>query len=350
MSLQLQPRSNALVQVALSLADAKGDAMAAHATAVKRWGDSALVSRYLKAAVTAGTTVPDSSSWGSELVVAQTASNEFIEIYRPRSVVESIRGTARTVPFGTSIPVETDAATVYWVGQGAPKPLTAGALATVAGLQPLKVTGVTVITNEVARFGKGEALASRILSNACVRLLDSTFLSADAAVEGVSPAGILAGASSVAGSGDPVADFGELFDDFGGDLATAVLVMRAGLAVQLHMRGGAQFSDLGRSGGTIAGIPVYTTKHIAGDSSGSTVALIDAAQVVLALTDLAVDIAKSASVEMSDTPTDPTVAATVFVNFWQRNLVGIRVERFANWQLASDSAVAYISGAAYAAA
>ena len=63
-----------------------------------------------------------------------------------------------------------------------------------------------------------------------------------------------------------------------------------------------------------------------------------------------IDVATSASVQTDSEPTDPTVAATVLVSLWQRNLIGLKVERFCNWQLASADAVAYLSGVNYAAA
>ena len=285
MSLQLQPRSNNFVRYALELANSNGDALSAHAAAAAKWGETSTPVRMLKAAAEAGTNVADSSSWGSELALAAGASSEFIEVYRARSIVENVRGMARSVPFGVSIPMETDAAVVSWVAAGSPKPLTQAALSTVGPLAPLKVAAIAIITRELARSAKAEQITSRILSNAAIRATDQTFLSADAATD-ASPAGILAGVTPVASSGNATEDVGALFAAFGGNVETAVLIMRPGVAAQLGLSGASQFADVGGRGGSLAGVPIMTSNLVGGDSSGSNLILLDVAQLALALGDL----------------------------------------------------------------
>ena len=47
---------------------------------------------------------------------------------------------------------------------------------------------------------------------------------------------------------------------------------------------------------------------------------------------------------MDDSPDNPTTATTVLVSLWQRNLVGIRAERYVNWVKARPASVQYLSG------
>jgi hypothetical protein len=122
--------------------------------------------------------------------------------------------------------------------------------------------------------------------------------------------------------------------------------MHPSVAAQLGLRG-AQFLDVGARGGTIGGVPVVVTSNIAGDTSGGSIGLIDAARVVVAAGDVSVDTATQAAVEMSSTPTSPVAAATVLVSLWTHNMIGLKVERFVNWQRAEDTAVALVTGADY---
>ena len=43
---------------------------------------------------------------------------------------------------------------------------------------------------------------------------------------------------------------------------------------------------------------------------------------------------EEASLEMESVPTEPTAAATVMVSLWQRNMIGLRAERFCSWKRA----------------
>jgi len=62
-----------------------------------------------------------------------------------------------------------------------------------------------------------------------------------------------------------------------------------------------------------------------------------------------IDASEQASVEMNTDPIETSSPAeqTELVSFWQRNLIGLRVDRFITWLRARDNAVALISGANY---
>lgn len=50
---------------------------------------------------------------------------------------------------------------------------------------------------------------------------------------------------------------------------------------------------------------------------------------------VAIDLSREAAVQMNTTPDNP---ATVMVSFFQRNLIGFRVERFVSWASATPNA------------
>jgi hypothetical protein len=90
--------------------------------------------------------------------------------------------------------------------------------------------------------------------------------------------------------------------------------------------------------GTNFGLPVVTT-----EAALDTIIVIDPRAVLVADSGIRVDIARRAAVEMVDNPGTPT-ATTVITDLWSRNLAGLKVERFVNWQ-ALPNAVAYLETA-----
>jgi hypothetical protein len=76
--------------------------------------------------------------------------------------------------------------------------------------------------------------------------------------------------------------------------------------------------------------------------------MLDASQILLADDGgLNVDVSTSALLQMDSSPADPTVAGTVLLSLFQRNLIGLKITRMVTWKRVATSAVYYISGAAY---
>jgi hypothetical protein len=116
-------------------------------------GGDAAVAGVLKTAVTAGST--SDTTWGGPLVNYQILTGEFIEYLRPLTIIGRIPGLTR-VPFKVKIPRQTGGATVNWVGEGAPKPLTSLAFDSVT-LDFAKIAGIIVINQELARLATPSA-------------------------------------------------------------------------------------------------------------------------------------------------------------------------------------------------
>ncbi len=108
-----------------------------------------------------------------------------------------------------------------------------------------------------------------------------------------------------------------------------------------------EFPNLTIAGGNIGGIPVVVSQSV-----GTRLVVVKSSEILFA-DDGAMDISVSdqASVEMSSTPIAgeaSPITGAVLQSFWQRNLIGIRVERFISWKRARASSVEWISGATYA--
>ena len=78
----------------------------------------------------------------------------------------------------------------------------------------------------------------------------------------------------------------------------------------------APFGSVG-SGGTFGGVRVVPSP-----AAGSLVVALDAAGIVYSDGGGSVDTSDEATIELSDAPTDPPSAATVYTSLWQTNHVG----------------------------
>lgn len=314
-----------------------------------------------KAAVAAATT--GNSDWAGNLVGDETAVfADFVEFLRPQTILGRF-GTngvpsLRRVPFRTPLVGQTSGGSGYWVGEGQAKPLTKFDFSRTT-LEPLKVANIAVATMEVIRDSSPSAdvIIRDQLAAALRERLDIDFIDpAKSAVAGVSPASILNSVTGIASSGtdaDAVrADIKALFDAFiaaNNAPTSGVFIMPATTALALSLMqnplGQAEFPGISMTGGTLFGLPVIVSEYVPKDSSGAVVALVNASDIYLG-DDGGIEISMSteASLQMDDSPDNPTTASTVLVSLWQRNLVGFRAERTINWARRRSSAVAYLEG------
>lgn len=347
------PKGTAFSRYAIALARSKGNLMQA-AEIAKGWQDTPEVETVLKAAVAAGTTTD--TTWAAPLVPYQEMASEFIELLRPQTIIGKIEGLRR-VPFNIRMPGQTTGSSVGWVGEGAPKPVSALAFDTTT-LRFTKVAGIVVLTEELVRFSNpaAEAIVSQDLRDSIAQFLDQSFITPSVAeVSNVSPASITNGITAVAASGTDAtavrADVRALFAAFiAANLtpASGVFIMSPTTALALSMMvnplGQPEFPGITMSGGSFFGLPVVTSQTV-----GTIIALVNASDILLADDGgVTLDVSREASLQMNSTPDNPVTATTTMVSLWQNNMVGLRAERFINWKRRRAAAVQYISGVAYA--
>jgi len=315
----------------------------------------------MKAAVPGATTT--NTTWASALVDPTNLAGEFIEYLRPATIIGKF-GTngipdLRRVPFNVRMIEQTQGGTGYWVGQGAPKPLTAFGFAPVT-LAFTKVAAISVITEELARFSSpsAEQLVRDGLRDALVERIDRDFIDpAEAGTANVQPAsitnGLTAGSSAGTSADNARTDIAGLVADFvaaNQDVAGLVLIMPASLALalsfQVNSLGQQQFPNLSLAGGTINGIPVITTQYAANESGGGNLVIAVNAREIFLADDgqVTVDASREASLQMLDNPTNnsATATATTMVSMWQTNSIALRAERFINWAKRRSTAVVYL--------
>jgi HK97 family phage major capsid protein/HK97 family phage prohead protease len=314
-----------------------------------------------KGDVPAGTSTQ--TVWAGPLVYANTLESEFIEFLRPMTILGKF-GTGgvpslRRVPFNVRFASQTSGGTGYWVGQGAPKPLTSFAFsATTLGYT--KVAAISVITEELARFStpSAETLVRDALAGALIERIDIDFIDpTSTAVANVQPASITSGLvalSSAGTSADNVrTDLGKIIGAFvAANLSTAslVLIMPNSLALVLSIMvnslGQPEFPGLTSNGGSLNGIPVITSQYAANSSGAGNLVIAVAASELFLADDgqVRVDASREASLQMLDNPTNnsATATATTMVSMYQTNSIALRAERFINWAKRRSDAVVYM--------
>lgn len=273
-----------------------------------------------KGAVPPATTLDP--AWGGSLATARFADG-FAQLVRDASVLAKL--AVMPVPFSTPILTQIAGASLQWIGQGSPKPVTKIGLGSVT-VDPKKCGGIVILSRELVRStAPASARAMRsILVHEITVFVDQTFLSATPATPS-SPGGILAGVTS---SPNVDAALTAFLAARPRPLAPVVIASPSSLgAVTLDWQG------------RLRGIEVAVSP-----AAGDNIIIVDAAAIALADDGVALDVSNQAAIEMVDTPGTPT-AATVFTSLWQDNLSGIRIERVINWQLTAVGAVAFTTKA-----
>lgn len=360
-------KGTAFTRFAMALAHSKGNLQQAENIA-KRWHDttpeveqvlkaaSYFGSSNIKAAVAAGNT--SDTAWAGPLVFYENMASEFIDILRPMTILGKMTGL-RKMPFNVRVAGKTQGSSAGWVGEGAPKPVSALAFNAVT-LGHAKAAGIVVITQELARFSSpaAEALVADDLRATIAQFLDQQFIDPSvAAVASVSPASITNGLVAIQSTGNSLAqitnDVSSLMQTFIAhelDPTSAVWVMKPSTALALSLKRTSQdvftFPDITAKGGEWFGLPVVTSNSVPGSvSGGSIIALVIQSEVFLADDGgITLDVSQEASVQMVS---NPQAGAQSLVSLWQNNLVGLRAEREINWQRRRDAAVGYIDGVAY---
>lgn len=312
-----------------------------------------------KSAVAAGTTTD--ATWAKPLVGTETSVfADFVSFLRPQTVLGRFGNNGvpslRSVPFRTALIGQTSGGDGYWVGEGGAKPLTKMDFSRTT-IEPLKVANIAVATMELIRDSNpaADALIRDTLAAALRERLDVDFINPlKAAVAGISPASILNGIAGIPSSGtdaDAVrADIKALFTAFiqaNNAPTSGVWIMSSVTALALSLMqnplGQTEFPGIGMNGGTFFGLPVIVSQYVPTDSSGSLVALVNASDIYEA-DEGGIDISMSteASLQMDNTPDNPTTASTVMVSLFQRNLIGFRAERTINWARRRNSAAFWL--------
>lgn len=319
-----------------------------------------------KSAVGAANTLNSNDAWAGNLVLDGGAYfADFVEYLRERSVLGQISPRLRTIPFDTQVLIQGTGGSAGWVKEGESKPVTKWTY-TRTKLPPYKVAAIAAATEETLRRASvaADTLIRDELARACSSTIDSTFVSATAGATDERPAGIrynIAGLNNLS-AGSTVADIRCDIAQFLSSLAEdnlsvsgAFWIMPETTAIHLSLIanevGNAAFPGVTPTGGTLAGLPVFTSQHVPVSSAGAVVMLVKGDEIFLADEGgVRVSVSDQATLVMDSAPamdsTTPTGAAsdsngTSLVGLWQTNSVAFRVERIINFARRRAEAVVW---------
>jgi hypothetical protein len=326
----------------LALTQAKGDPFAALDLHEKSHPGNPFLHQWRRAVAASQTksAVSAMDATTSGVLFPTELSRELIALGVPFAIIGRL-GLTR-VAFNVLAPLEMGRLHGYWAESGRAKGVTRGDFATTV-LRRRTAAGIAVIPNEFKRTPQAMQL-----------LLNAFALGVNAFPDTEFVADVVASVTPAASAGDLTTDLAVALQAFiasGGSVERAVVVLSSANAVgaKLQDLSGA-FRDLTRQGGTAAGLPA-----VCSDSAGDNVLVLDAGRILLADDgELAVDLAESVTLEMSDAPTSAVVAVgspaapvmTSQVSMFQTDSTAVRLERFINWQILSGAAAA-VTGANY---
>lgn len=353
----LAPKGILPARMAIAMFRSSNNPFVAAELAAKHWPDMPEVGMSIRAIVEAADT--STSGWASQLVpAAQQLAGEFLDMYRAATIVDRIPGLRR-VPFNVAVPIRSAAGTFQWVGEAVAKPVTSETFTSIS-LTWAKIAAITVITQELAKFSSpsAEILIRDSMIKTLVTAIDTKFISADAAVSGVSPAGILNGIAAVTPSNTTMAafrvDMNNMLNNMTANnipLSGIVLLMSSTTALAFSLAnttlGINLFPDITTAGGSLLGMPVVVSETV-----GTKLIALNASDILLA-EDPGVSVTASdqATIEMETTPAigeqSPPSTQSVLKSMYQNNCIAIRAEQFKTWARARTSAVEYINAPAY---
>lgn len=274
------------------------------------------VSAYLEKSLVSGVGLDGMPSLSGDVI-----AREFGEYIFAQSVPGKLLAKAMQVPFGSPVASISGLGSA-WVKEGEAVPLTGGNV-TSDKLYPFKVASIAVVSNELLRsVATGSSITIRnAITSEAVRTLDSRFLSQDAEVAGLSPAGALCNA-------DSAQDYAALLEKHtsnGNSLATSALILPS---VQVLTLTDAQFKQF-----ELLGIELISSQY------ATQTALIDAARLIINVQGTIIDTSAEGSVEMDSAPgsniNDPK--GTTQVSLFQDNASALRAVTYCSWAATGKS-------------
>lgn len=323
--------------------------------AAKRWGKSnPQLVQWIKANEVAGGGT-DSGEWGAELVgIDNRYRGDFVNFLYAMTVFDRLG--LRPAPKNVSVKGQDGAATGYWVGQSKAIPVSKPDFST-TDLTILKAAGICVASKELLADSDpaAEQLIRDSLVEAIAQRIDTTFLSADAASNGVSPAGILNGVNPLLITGTDEAAVRtmvkNLYSQFITDKNSSGLkfVMNPGMAkavgLIVNALGQTSFPGLGASGGELLGDPVVTGDNV----DPSNIILLKPSDIWMLDDGIDVSMSDSAMIEQNSVPTGatdtPSAATATLTSMFQEDSVAIKVVRRMSYKKRRSNVVQWISDA-----
>jgi HK97 family phage major capsid protein len=315
-----------------------------------RFVEAATIATIGKAAVGAHTT--------SDTSLFYPISQDLAPIEAKFSAVRRMQAAFRQIPSNRNVITTTSGSAAFWQGEGAPVPMSALALGPRSALLPMRLSALSAITNELAETTNAEKIIAVDHGRAKGDELDRAFLDIEnAGSPEVLPRSITHDARQFVSSGSTVAlidsDLRALVNELshgGSNLLSAVFIARpetgAFLATLRGSGGSPSFPGVGVLGGSLMGLPLFTTQAIGltGSPSESFIVLCDPSRIWFVDDGATFSASKATSIEMSDAPTNDSAVPTgaTQVSMWQVESTAILSTSYLNWKTADNTSACVV--------
>jgi hypothetical protein len=349
------PKGLDFIRSGIALAATGGNHAAAVKFAQNRWGAQ---SRAVIATKAAGDVPALSTIYGSEgndfLAVVDANDSptsdmvtairaEFVDLVRSSALIGRV--PLRRVPFQTPFLVMDNGPVTAWRDEGQPygSSMPPVRMTRQLPLERFDLGTMIVVTNELLKLQNVdvELWLRDQLVKALAEKLDSEFIDpSNTGTTGVKPAAITATAAALDDS--PSEGIFEGFDKYTGDPERSVIVMNPWRAARAYS---AARPDIGMRGGSLGGVPVYTTTACPEE----VVVMFDPDSIAFASEGAEIRMSEHASVEMEQSPSNasaPSVAQANLTSMWQTGSVAVIGSVFASWRVLRAESVVYFNGPA----
>ncbi len=270
--------------------------------------------------------------WGGDLSGYELVAGAFSASLRNIGIFDALLAVANRVPLKRRVTLSTSAIVGDEVSEGDPKPVHE-LVVSASDMAVKKYSAIIVATEELLQLSHGlaEFLIATELRNAVVAAVDNAFVD-----------GLVAATAPIGSTGAPLSDIGALLTGItSGANANFYAVTTPAIAKQFAMTAGTNnagpaFDGFTATGGTIAGVKVLVSDHIA----AGVMLGIDATGLALAASELSLSAADQASITLGDSP-------GVVTNLWQENLKALKVERLASWKVLRAASIASVNNINY---
>ena len=296
---------------------------------------------------------------GAGSVIAPVA-NDLALALRPLTLLGRMTAVRR-VPFRTRLLTHDVGGAGAFVAEGQPIPVSEAGISDFMVLDPRKVSGIRVLTMELARLAVSDAAFAADAAGGVIEALDRALIDpANGGVPDGAPQAITHPDSAVQfeSTGATLAaidaDLKRCMDSLTANecsLQSAAWVMHPATATHMAtLRGTAgapAYPGMTARGGVLHGLPVLTSNVVAtvGSPGERLIALVE--QTELAVADdgvVELDVSSRAAVRLDSAP---SAGAQQLGSLWSLGLVGLKATRFCNWRVRRRGAVAVLRSVTY---
>lgn len=266
----------------------------------------------------------------------------FVASLIPVSAAAAVIARSLQLSFDRAAQISVPALTLphaAWLGEGAPLPVVQGTSSPGALIDPYKLGVIVPLTDTMIRYSNAEAIVRQVLLENSAQSLDAALFSADAAVAGVKPAGILNGIDALPASAATsaldamVADIGSI---------AAALAPSSGASQPMLIAAPRQAVSLAMLAPRDMWPPVLMSAAL----PDKTVIGVVPAALATVIDPPRIEAGSDPLVQMDDAPSGGVMTGPT-ISLYQSDQIGLKFIMPATWGLRSPSAVAWITGTAW---